>query len=118
MRGLLAVNELLRPWKFAWVAFQLLSHKILRWLAPVFLLGLFFASGILAVSDRMFAAAFLLQSLFYAVAFISLAIPFHRAWKLLGLPLFFCTLNAAALIGMVEVLRGNKYTVWETVRET
>ncbi|HEY6249067.1 MAG TPA: glycosyltransferase family 2 protein, partial [Candidatus Angelobacter sp.] len=34
MRGLLSVPELLKPWKYPWIAFQLFSHKILRWMVP------------------------------------------------------------------------------------
>ena len=117
MRGVVSVGELLRPWQFGWVSFQLLSHKLLRWMASVFLLILFFATGVIAFASLPFAVFFTLQALFYAIALVSLLIPFHTAWKPLGLPLFFCTLNAAALMGMIELLRGNKYTVWETIRE-
>ncbi len=39
-------------------------------------------------------------------------LPKRRWWKPLGVPLYFCTLNAAAL-GVVELLRGKKYVVWQ-----
>src|SRR5947209_2924754 len=35
MRGLLSVSDLLKPWKFFWPAFQLWSHKVLRWMVPL-----------------------------------------------------------------------------------
>ena len=38
MRGLLSVPELLKPWKYPWIALQLFSHKVLRWMVPLFLL--------------------------------------------------------------------------------
>ena len=37
MMGLLSVPELLLPWKYPWIAFQLWSHKISRWSIPLFL---------------------------------------------------------------------------------
>ena len=40
MRGLLSVSDLLQPWKFAWTAFQLWSHKVMRWMVPLFLIAL------------------------------------------------------------------------------
>jgi uncharacterized protein (DUF2062 family) len=43
-------------------------------------------------------------------------LPLHRQWKPLGIPLFFCTLNAAALVSMLEICRGRKYVTWQTVR--
>src|SRR5215831_989869 len=115
MRGLLSVRDLLKPWKFPWVALQLASHKILRWMAPFLLLTLFIANLALLDSPvyRLVLAA---QLFFYAAALLNILLPVHRKWKLLGLPLYFCTLNAAALAGMFELCRGRKYVTWQTVR--
>jgi hypothetical protein len=63
-----------------------------------------------------FRAAFLLQCLFYSFVLLSMVLPVHRYCKLLGIPLFFCTLNAAALVSILQVLRGQRFTTWETVR--
>ena len=115
MRGLLSVPELLQPWRNAWTAFQLMSHKILRWMVPVLLIVLF--AGCAANLGRTpFRVAFALQALFYLFVLASLVFPLHRRWKMLGVPLFFCTLNAAFLVSMIEVFRGRKFTTWETVR--
>lgn len=115
MRGLLSVPELLYPWRHPWLAFQLFSHKVLRWMVPV-LLVLIFAGTSANWNSPLWQAAFLAQVLFYLFVLVSLLVPFHRRWKILGLPLFFCTLNAAALVSMVQILRGQKFTTWETVR--
>jgi hypothetical protein len=58
-----------------------------------------------------------LQLAFYAAALLAVVVPIHRPWKLLGIPLYFCTLNVAALVSVFELLRGRKYVVWETVRK-
>jgi cellulose synthase/poly-beta-1,6-N-acetylglucosamine synthase-like glycosyltransferase len=115
IRGVLSVPELLKPWKFPWICFQLVSHKILRWLVPLFLILLLLSNGVLAVLPgyRYFLA---MQMLFYAFAIFSALVPVHRHFKLLGIPLYFCTLNVAALLSLIEVLRGRKYVVWQTVR--
>jgi len=115
MRGLLSVSDLLRPWKFAWPAFQLWSHKVMRWMVPLFLIALFAAN--LALLDTLFYRVILaLQLAFYAAALLNMLLPLHRQWKPLGIPLFFCTLNAAALVSMLEICRGRKYVTWQTVR--
>ena len=115
MRGLLSVPELLRPTQHAWTAFQLVSHKILRWMVPIFLLPLFVGSAA-NLHVPAFRMLFLLQLLFYGFGLASMVVPLHRRWKILGIPLFFCTLNAAAFMSMLQVWRGHKFTTWETVR--
>jgi cellulose synthase/poly-beta-1,6-N-acetylglucosamine synthase-like glycosyltransferase len=115
IRGLLSVPDLLMPWKFPWVSLQLWSHKILRWIVPLYLL-LLFASNLALVHRPVYRGFFLGQAAFYCLAFCSYLVPVHKVWKPLGIPLYFCTLNAAALFSMIEVLRGKKYVVWQTVR--
>jgi len=56
------------------------------------------------------------QLAFYAAAVLNILLPLHRKWKPLGIPLFFCALNAAALMSLVEICRGRKYVTWQTVR--
>jgi len=115
IRGLLSVPTLLVPWRFAWVSFQLWSHKILRWLVPFFLLALLGSN--LFLSQNLFYRLFLpAQGLFYALTLFGLLFPIQRLWKPLGIPLYFCTLNAAAFLSVIEVIRGKRYVVWETVR--
>lgn len=115
MRGLLSVRDLLKPWRYGWVSFQLWSHKVLRWLVPVFLLTMFAAN--VAIGQRSGYQFFLFaQIAFYALALTSLFVPVQRVWKPAGIPLYFCTLNAAAFLSLIEVARGKKYVVWETVR--
>ena len=115
MRGLLSVPELLKPWKHPWIAFQLFSHKILRWMVPLLLLLVLTSSA--ALMEQPYFRIFLIAQLcFYALALLQLAVPIHRRWKPLGVPLYFCTLNVAALLGMMELFRGKKYVVWQPVR--
>ena len=115
MNGILSVSDLLMPWKYGWVSIQLLSHKVLRWLVSIFLILLFLSSAAL-YQVPFFRALLLLQVVFYLAAMLSLVFPLHQRWKLLGIPLYFCTLNAAALCSMVELARGRKYVTWQTVR--
>jgi cellulose synthase/poly-beta-1,6-N-acetylglucosamine synthase-like glycosyltransferase len=117
IRGVLCVPDLLKPWRNAWVSFQLFSHKILRWLVPFFLLTLLISNTFL-LNRLVFKVCFAFQIVFYLLALVSLVIPLHRNWKLLGIPLYFCTLNLAAFVSVIQVSRGEKYIVWETVRRS
>jgi hypothetical protein len=115
IRGILSVSEVLNPFKYGWVSFQLFSHKVLRWLVPFFLLLLLLSNAVLWNHPR-YGILFAMQVVFYGLALLTLLVPLHRIWKPFGIPLYFCTLNAAAMRSIVEVVRGRKYAVWETVR--
>ena len=115
MRGLLSVPGLLNPVRYRWISVQLLSHKVARWMVPVFLLILLLAS-ILLWNQSGYRWLLAAQLVFYIFATVTLLLPLHRLWKPLGIPLYFCTLNIAALRSMLELVRGRKYSVWETVR--
>jgi cellulose synthase/poly-beta-1,6-N-acetylglucosamine synthase-like glycosyltransferase len=115
IRGILSVSNLLNPRRYGWVSFQLLSHKVLRWMVPLFLLLLFAGTAVLW-KHSWYGSLFVLQVAFYGFALLTLLVPLHRMWRPLGIPLYFCTLNAAALRSILEVVRGRKYAVWETVR--
>jgi cellulose synthase/poly-beta-1,6-N-acetylglucosamine synthase-like glycosyltransferase len=117
MRGILSVPELLKPWKYGWISFQLFSHKIMRWIMPFFLIGALLCS-MLANPASLWAESLLkLQLTFYLVALVSIRLPLYKVWKVLGIPLYFCTLNTAALVAFVELLRGHKYVIWDPVRK-
>jgi len=115
MRGLLSVPELLKPWKYPWIAFQLFSHKVLRWMVPVLLLALL-AANVALMNQPYFRGLLALQLGFYALAALQTLVPIHRRWKPLGIPLYFCTLNAAAMLGAFDLLRGKKHVIWQPVR--
>jgi cellulose synthase/poly-beta-1,6-N-acetylglucosamine synthase-like glycosyltransferase len=115
IQGILSVPDLLNPTKHGWVSLQLISHKVLRWIVP-FLLLLLFAANAALWNHAWYGILFKLQVAFYGFALLTLLVPLHRMWKPLGIPLYFCTLNAAALQSILEVIRGRKYVTWETVR--
>jgi hypothetical protein len=84
-------------------------------MVPLFLIALF-AANLFLLDSPLYRVSFAVQLFFYAAALLNMLLPLHRQWKPLGIPLFFCTLNAAALVSMVEICRGRKYVTWQTVR--
>ena len=115
MRGLLSVRDLFKPWKHPWVSFQLISHKVLRWLVPAFLV-LLLLSNVPLAAKSFFAFTLVLQVVFYLMAVIAKVVPIHRTWRVLGVPLFFCTLNAAAVVSLIRLGQGQRYSVWQPMR--
>jgi len=104
--------RLLRPFQ-ALPILLLVSHKLLRWLIPFFLAGLFFAS--LALSWLVFYRWMLIvQIVFYLLAAVGYLFQWkRRRSELFYIPLYFCLVNAAALVGMVETLSGLRRPTWQ-----
>lgn len=103
------------------IAFQLLSHKALRWFAP-YLAILLFAStlalaalrGPLAVSATVFVAA---QVAFYAaMAWVALMPRLAERVRPLRVLYYFYVVNSAAFFGILHFLSGKKYVTWKTIR--
>lgn len=118
MRGILYMRKLLNPFKYGFVSFQLVSHKVLRWLVPFFLAAVFVSSAALAPGSRFYLAAFVMQSLFYIFALAGWLM--NRAGKdtvkIFSLPLYFCVVNAASAVALFRVMMHRKDVVWKTVR--
>ena len=94
----------------SWFAIEFLSHKLLRWLAPVFLV-VFFISSALA-GGGLYRLMFAAQSSFYGVALVGLLL--HRWLRPAPLyfPLYFTVMNSAALYGTARFLVRGQTTLW------
>jgi cellulose synthase/poly-beta-1,6-N-acetylglucosamine synthase-like glycosyltransferase len=117
-RATFKMRALLNPFRHGFFAFQFLSHKVLRWLAP-WLLALIFAANLLCVGEapvyRLLLAG---QVLCYGLAALG--------WLLAGrggvvgrvatIPYYFCLVNLASLVALVEVLGGKEYRTWASSR--
>jgi len=118
--GLLRVPAVCNPLKFGRFAWQLISHKLLRWFSP-FILCLHFIASVAAVSDRSVGTVATLFVCGYgAVAVLALAGGLQdRRRNSVGLqfvPYYFVIMNAALATGILLRLKGRVITVWETVR--
>ncbi len=93
-----------------WFSLAFLSHKLLRWLVPFFLIGVFVTS--LLLPHPLYQVAWWLQVVFYALALAAWFVPGVRSVALFYFPLYFCTMNAAFLHGFVRALFGGQTTMW------
>ena len=94
------------------VAFCFFSHKVLRWLGPFFILLAFFCSVALA-NHRQFAALTTAECIFFALALLGYCRKkLGHASGLCSIPLHFCTMNLALLMGFRAYLTGRQSVVW------
>lgn len=117
-RGLWRVRQVLNPFRFGFYTMQVISHKLLRWLIPVFMVGAFIANFFLLNIGKLHQAIFTLQIMFYVLALIGwLQSQRPAISKLFYVPYYFCLVNYASLLGIISNYRGEKFAVWNTVRE-
>jgi cellulose synthase/poly-beta-1,6-N-acetylglucosamine synthase-like glycosyltransferase len=117
MNGLLYTKSLLNPFRYPFVSFQLISHKILRWLIP-FLLIVLFVSNAFLLEYTFYRVTFLLQIAFYISAPLCWIMgKYGMKVNPLFIPLYFCVVNLASLRAVFNIIKGRKMTIWETVRK-
>jgi Glycosyl transferase family 2 len=117
LRGAFTMPELLNPLRHPWFATLLWSHRVLRWLVPVFLLVLLAASIPLATRGLVFQVVLAAQLAVYGSGAVAYALERLRV-RLPGafIPLYFCVVNLAPLLALAWIARGEKKIVWETGR--
>ena len=108
---------MLNPFRSGFYGVQLLSHKVMRYLVPFFMMGLFIASAFLASGALSYRIMFAAQLACYACP--ALAWMLDRVGirsRLLAFPQYFILANLASLIACYQFLRGERYARWEPIR--
>ncbi|GAB3725707.1 glycosyltransferase family 2 protein [Luteimonas pelagia] len=120
LRSLFALaskRSLLDPFRYGRFAWQLWSHKVLRYLSPVFWLVALLANAALAL-DGQYVPLLAAQA-----ATILLGVP-GFLWsgralnpRLLAHPYYFLLTNLASAVSLVRFLRGERVVTWTPLRE-
>lgn len=121
MTGLLFAKKILNPFQYPLASFQLISHKVLRWMVPLFMI--FFATvtfqAVLADPEYQVAQLLLiLQILFYGSAVLAFILEkkgIHL--KITAIPFYFVVVNLAALVAMFKMLNHTLEATWEPQRD-
>ncbi len=117
--GLMKNRVVLNPFRFGFYALEVLSHKLLRWLIPFFIL--IAAAGIIILAQmklEVFQRLLLLGILFSWSIVIG---KFLKDWpacpSILLVPYYFYLVNFNSLKGVLQSLRGNVQITWSTPRD-
>ena len=117
LNALRRIPAVLNPMNNTRHCFSLVSHKLLRWLAPFFMILCFGVNLVLWRSPfyKIFA---LLQFAFYCIAMIGWWWrPGNKIGKLFSLAFYFCMVNLASLVGCVKCFRGDLSGKWSPPRQ-
>ncbi|WP_438283671.1 glycosyltransferase [Pseudomonas alabamensis] len=110
--SLAARRELLNPLRHGLYAIALISHKLIRRLAPVLLLPLLLANLWLALEPGLFRWMLVAQLLGYSVAVLGLLDVRRRLPKPFRLAAFLLVTLAGMSVGLWQFLRGHSYSQW------
>lgn len=103
--------------KFNWISFAFFSHKVLRWVLPIFLVAIILQ--ILKHQDqslfyRLLYFGLLFIPLSFIVDFVARKRGVHLVW--LRFIIHFVSMNLALLIGMFRFFGGIRSSVWQPTK--
>jgi len=118
--GLLKNRVVLNPFKFGFFSLELISHKLLRWLVPFFIIIASLGVFTLARSEIfVFQICFLLDILFIWSAMLGKLLKNRPTTPLIFLyPYYSYLVNINSLIGVLKSLGGNVQVTWSTQRHS
>ena len=113
MTGLSRHAEVLGFGKFGFFSFQVISHKLMRWLTPWFLLLFFLVNALIASEGVFYSFLFLGQLAFYGVAVVAHFLPGLQSISIIKLVYFFVQVNVALLDASIKFIAGQRMTTWK-----
>jgi hypothetical protein len=108
--------SLLNPFKHPVLAFQIISHKVLRWfVGPLLMMNAF--ACVLLSTDWLFKLILIMYTIFVFISALGwLAAHFGKNYKIFSVPYYFVLVNLAATAGIFDFFRKKRATSWEPVR--
>jgi len=104
--------EFLNPMRYGFFSYQYFCHKLLRWMVPLFLLLAFTTNLTLAPGSSAYSALLVGQVCFYASAIWVWRCPLLPSHRLLKIPAYFVTVNAAIVLAWWRYFRGQRLVMW------
>lgn len=112
MTTLFSHARVLNLLRFGMFAFEVLSHKVLRWAVPFFLV-MTLASSITLLGSTWFNLAVIVQAVFYIAALLAFSGWRYIRHSLLGkVAFYFSMVNAAILVAWFKYWKGVRQELW------
>jgi glycosyltransferase involved in cell wall biosynthesis len=108
--------SLVNPFRYPLFAWQLVSHKLCRWLVPFGLIGALLSSAVLAWTQPLYKVMFAGQVLFYTLAIGGLFWKSLTRVSIVKLSTFFVMVNASILQAWWRYGVGERLVAWEPSR--
>ncbi|MFB3921518.1 MAG: glycosyltransferase [Terriglobia bacterium] len=109
---------LANPIRYGLFAWQLVSHKLFRWMIPFAVAGVFISNLFLWNAGRFYRVTLIAQLAGYATALLAYAGGGLAQSRIVRLANFFVLGNAATFIAWWKFCRGEKLVTWEPSRRS
>ncbi len=110
--ALMANKELLNPIYHGIFSWQLISHKLMRWKVPFFLVTAFLTSIYLALRSSFFRLVVTAQLVFYFMAGLGSRSSSSSVHPILKIPFYFVQANLAAAFAWIKYFKGEHFVTW------
>jgi len=107
------LRHTLNIFKYGFFSFELLSHKLSRWLVPFWLIVLLLSALFISSKNTFYLSCFWSQVGFYLLGGMGQAFPHLRHIFLFRIPSFFCLVNLSILVAWIKFLLGEKFYIWD-----
>lgn len=108
--------QVLNPFRNFRLFFMFVSHKLIRWLLPVFSLSLLISNYLIA-SNFSYNVFLFIQLFVYLSGSIELLIERNgNSIKILKLPAYFVAMNYSAIMAIIKYISRKEYSTWDIVR--
>lgn len=99
--------------KFNIISFCFFSHKVLRWLGPIFMIFAYFSS-LLLLHSEFYKWIFIVQNVFYILPLLDYLLKnINLHFSMLRFITHLLAMNLALFAGMIKYFRGIDSSVWE-----
>lgn len=119
-QALSRIPELFNIFRYGFLSFQYISHKVLRWtLVPVSFIIIFICNLLIILkgNETIYLLIFALQLLFYLAVILGFVLKNLRLrFKLLFVPYYLFMMNYSIIHGMIRYLSGKQSQIWEKAK--
>ncbi|MBC2696065.1 MAG: glycosyltransferase family 2 protein [Desulfobacteraceae bacterium] len=117
IRAMVNNKALLNPIKFPLFSIELVSHKIIKFMLPFFMVIVFVTNCFLVATDFFYSLILALQVLFYILAYWGyIDKQAQNKNRLTSMPYTFNMVSLAILLGWIKYFSGETYTTWTSER--
>lgn len=109
--------NIFNPFKYFKITFMFISHKLIKWLFPLFSLLILF-SNLFLLKDTFFLLIFIIQLIVYLLGTIGVIVENNdkKLPKFMKIFTYYVSMNYSAFMAIIKFVKGEQFATWTTVR--